>query len=108
MVALALMAVVRTTRKNHLFLFDGEIYRQEEGGPIGDNVTQLAARIVMYLFSSGYRKELANLGLKDKTYLLKLYVDDLNQAGLCLPLGTWYSSGKIYIPYTWFWLERQK
>ena len=30
--------------------------------------------------------------------LLKLYVDDLNQAGLCLPLGSKYVRGKLYIP----------
>ena len=30
--------------------------------------------------------------------LMKLYVDDLNQAGFCLPLGTRYVRGKLYMP----------
>ena len=91
-------AIVKTTLTNHLYLFDGEVYKQKEGGPIGDNVTQIAARIAMFLFSSGYKRQLTSLGLLKQTYLLKLYVDDLNQAGYCLPLGTWFKDGKIYLP----------
>ena len=38
------------------------------------------------------------LSLSHQIVLLKIYVDDLNQAGLCLPLGTRYARGKLYIP----------
>ena len=29
---------------------------------------------------------------------MKIYVDDLNQVGYCLPLGSRYENGKLYIP----------
>ena len=29
---------------------------------------------------------------------MKIYVDDLNQAGFCLPLGSVYHHGKLFIP----------
>ena len=41
---------------------------------------------------------IVRLSLLQQTVLLKIYVDDLNQAGLCLPLGTRYARGKLYIP----------
>ena len=30
--------------------------------------------------------------------LLKIYVDDSNQAGKCIPYGTKYHKGRLYIP----------
>ena len=38
------------------------------------------------------------LSLSDQVVLMKLYVDDLNQAGYCLPIGSRYIKGKLYIP----------
>ena len=52
----------------------------------------------MYGFIQQYKTLLVKLSLSDQTVLLKLYVDELNQAGLCLPLGTRYVADKLYIP----------
>ena len=52
----------------------------------------------MRLFSSGYVRRLDRLGLKDGMEVLKLYVDDFNQIGTCLPPGTWYNQGRMFMP----------
>ena len=65
---------------------------------MGEDVARPSVKIVMYGFLSGYKERLVKLSLSEQTVLLKLYVDDLNQAGLCLPLGTRYIKGKLYIP----------
>ena len=52
----------------------------------------------MYRFIHRYKQRLANLHLLDKTVLLKVYVDDCNQAGARLPYGTQYAGGKLYLP----------
>ena len=74
------------------------MYRQLKGGPIGDDYTNKCAGIVMYSFIHRYKQRLANLHLLDKTVLLKVYVDDCNQAGARLPYGTQYVGGKLYLP----------
>ena len=80
-----LMSVIEIILSNHLYLFDNKVYRQAIGGPIGENITQVSAKIVMWLFVKGYRKRLCQLSLNDQVLLMKIYVDDLNQVGYCLP-----------------------
>ena len=41
---------------------------------------------------------LSRLDILGETILLKVYVDDLNQAGLRLPYGTTFIRGRLYIP----------
>ena len=36
-----------TTITNHMYRFDGNIYKQTDGGPIGDELSQDIARLVM-------------------------------------------------------------
>ena len=95
-IALVLMATMKTVLQNHLYEFDGQLYRQKEGGPIGENITQIAADLVMFKLMGGFKKRLKRLNLV--AILLKLYVDDLNQVGECLPLGSQYKEGTLYVP----------
>ena len=53
MVALTLMAVASHVFQNHLYKFNVQVYRQASGGPIGDNATNDAANIVMWMFIIG-------------------------------------------------------
>ena len=78
--------------------FNGQVYKQRSGGPIGDNATNDAADVVMWIFITHYKRSLSRLGISKETVLLKVYVDDLNQAGLRLPYGTQYIRGRLYIP----------
>ena len=98
LVALMLTKTLELTLTNHLYQFDGDLYRQLVGGPIGENLTQVCAKIVMKKFTKIYKNKLNKLGLLDHTILLKVYVDDLNQAGYCLPTGTTYTNGALYLP----------
>ena len=83
---------------NHLYQFKGQVYKQKDGGPIGDNATNIAADLIMCSFIGGYRQKLQKLGLNDSIKLLKVYVDDLNQVARCLPVGPRYMAGKLYVP----------
>ena len=52
-IALVLMKAMETILTNHVYLFDNKIYRQRKGGPIGDNITNLSSKLVIYLFAVG-------------------------------------------------------
>ena len=97
-IALVLMATAKTILGNHIYSFNGKIYKQKSGGPIGEDSATKSAKVVMYKFINGYKQKLIKLSLQEHIVLLKIYVDDLNQARLCLPFGTRYIRGKIYIP----------
>ena len=88
MVALALMEATKTLLQNHVYCFNGKLYRQKHGGPIGDNVTMIASGLVMYEFAIGFKQRLVRLSLYSDILFIKIYVDDLNMAGECLPYGT--------------------
>ena len=97
-IALTLMAVTKTILQNHIYSFNGKYYKQKSGGPIGEDIATKTAKVVMYRFLSKYKEKLVKLSLSHHIVLLKIYVDDLNQAGFCLPLGSRYARGKLYIP----------
>ena len=67
LLALAMMEVIRTTLGNHKYQFNGKVYRQLSGGPIGDNLTNLASKLVKFTFSSRYRAKLVNLQVSKNT-----------------------------------------
>ena len=47
MIARMFGIAVHTAMSNHTYRFDGKVYQQEDGGPIGDELAQAVARIVM-------------------------------------------------------------
>ena len=98
MIALTIMETVRTILTNHLYTFNGTLFRQISGGPIGDDITRISAALVMFTFIEGYKTKLIQLSLYDSIRMLKVYVDDLNQVGKCLPYGTQYHNGKLFLP----------
>ena len=44
------MKAMETILTNHVYVFDDILYKQLKGGPIGENITILSAKLVMYLF----------------------------------------------------------
>ena len=71
LLALALIEVIRTTLGNHIYQFNGKVYRQYSGGPKGDNITKLASKVVMFTFSPRYKAKPVNLQLsKNTTWLV--------------------------------------
>ena len=85
MVALMLREQVKVMMKNHLYSFDGHLYRQVTGGSIGLLLTSTTARAVLGMFDREFKRLLSelNLGL----LLQKRYVDDLNMATRAVPLN---------------------
>ena len=56
----------------------GKLYLQLKGGPLGDNLTQLMAKAVMFNFVDRYQKKLKNLALLDSVALLKITATPLH------------------------------
>ena len=83
-VACVLEIATRTLFENHCYRFGKKVYKQEQGGSIGDRWTGSAAEMVVQDWSEEYREILSNSGLK--VHLLAGYVDD---AGNNHP-QTWY------------------
>ena len=81
LIALALMAAARTVLKNHIYTFNGDVYKQKKGGPIGENFTNLAASLCMGDMVTSYRKILRSLDIEKTVRFIKIFVDDQNQAG---------------------------
>ena len=92
------MAATETILQNHIYSFNGKYYKQKSGGPIREDIATKTAKVVTYRFVNKYKDKLLRLSLSQHIVLLMIYVDNLNQAGLCLPLGTRYAKGKLYIP----------
>ena len=63
LIALALMATMKTVLHNHLYEFDGQMYRQKEEGPIGENITRIAADLVTFKLMGGFKERLKRLNL---------------------------------------------
>ena len=78
MLARAMVVVIDFIMKNHLYTFDGKVYRQVSGGPIGLELTGVLARIVMIWWDKEYLKKLKNLNIK--LLLYKRYIDDQSSA----------------------------
>ena len=75
MIAEALSIGVHFTMKNHLYNFNGEMRRQEKGGPIGLALTGDVAQILMAWWD---RQLIQKLETKEMKVLLYLrYVDDI-------------------------------
>ena len=58
----------------------------------------ISSELVMYEFYIGYKARLVKLTLDKDIYLIKIYVDDLNQGCRLLPYGTEYHNGKLFCP----------
>ena len=67
---------------NHFYTFGGNIYRQNDGGAIGADLTGKIARCVMSLWDVTYMRKLREAGIHIDLY--KRYVDD--QLDVCPPI----------------------
>ena len=79
MIALALKIVIKLIMNNHIYVFDNNIRRQKEGGPIGLELTGDVAQVVMAWWDREMLKRLREEG-KLEVLMYKRYVDDINTA----------------------------
>ena len=85
MLALMMREMVKTMVTNHVYLHQGQLYRQERGGPIGLSLTQELSRVVLRRYNKQYAQELTKLNIKP--ILHKRYADDVNKAARKIPLN---------------------
>ena len=76
MISLMLAKLVEVVMTNHTYRFDGKVYKQVDGGPIGDEMSQAVARIVMIWFDERFTQKCEERGIE--VVLYKRYVDDVN------------------------------
>ena len=75
--------------ENHLYLFNKEVRRQEDGLGIGGDVSRAAARLVMLDWDRLYQELLSKNNLTSHMY--ERYVDDTAQGMEALPEGMRWS-----------------
>ena len=75
LLALAVGREVESVMRNHMFRFRGRVYKQEEGGAIGSELTCVVVKTRMIMFMRDLRNKVAELeGIE--MFLGKVYVDD--------------------------------
>ena len=85
MLSKAMEVALKACFRNHLYQFEGKVFRQCEGGPIGLRLSIAVSRIVMAMWD----KQLAQLGAESGwiIHLLKRYVDDITAICETLKMG---------------------
>ena len=72
MLALAYAEGVKTVFQNHTYTFNGKIYLQRDGGPIGLRLTAAVARLVCIWFDNKFLARCAALGISVMLYKRRL------------------------------------
>jgi hypothetical protein len=105
MLSKAVEVGVRECFRNHLYTFNGQVYRQTEGGPIGLRLSMAISRLVMAMWDKMLMETGSNTGWL--IHLLKRYVDDCTAVLETLRLGVRWSleQGLSYSP---IWEEEDK
>ena len=103
---LLLSMVVKITTlqifKHHCYQFDGVVYRQSKGGPIGLRFTSIVARLVMDHWLKVFLCAIVDAGAL--IHGIMKYVDDINLIMALLHLGMRWEDGTL----TWKeeWLDK--
>lgn len=95
MITLMLIKAVEVLMRNHTYRFDGKMYKQRDGGPIGDELSQAVARLVMLWWDKKYIEKCERCGVE--LLLFKRYVDDVNQVVIPPEPGVSYEEGAMRV-----------
>ena len=74
MLALMFSKATEISMKNHMYRFDGKLFKQKDGGPIGDELSQAVARLVMIWWDNEFCGRCRQLDVRMKMYTR--YVDE--------------------------------
>ena len=105
MLSKAVEVGVRECFRNHLYTFNGKVYRQTEGGPIGLRLSMAISRLVMAMWDKMLMDKGSNTGWL--IHLLKRYVDDCTAVLETLKLGVRWSEMQG-LSYNSVWEEEDK
>ena len=93
LIARVLELAVLVCMGTHAYSFQGHLYLQREGGPIGMRFTASLANLVMKMWDSAFLELAENEGLNIKLYLR--YVDDCRAFLKAIKRGRIWSGDKI-------------
>ena len=88
MLALVVAEGVRICLENHVYCIGDRIYKQQEGGPIGLELTGAVSRPFMAKWDKLYLEKVKRAGIRMLLY--ERYVDDSNQIAVAPPKGYRY------------------
>lgn len=99
MMAMAIKHGITVVMRSHTYHFNGKIYLQTEGGPIGLELTGAISRVYMSWWDKELMKKIndATEGISWKLLMYQRYVDDENCIGEVMPLGARLENGKVSI-----------
>ena len=86
---------IDTAMSNHMYRFDGKVYLQNDGGPIGDELSQAIARLVMIWWDRKFLDKCSRLGIDMLMYMR--YADDTNKVLIPPELGTRYDGEQLKV-----------
>ena len=95
MMARLISECVKLQMENHVYRFEGRVFKQSDGGPIGDELSQAVARVVMGWWDSQFLKKCEEVGIDIMMY--KRYVDDTNKVFVPPALGSEFRDGQIVV-----------
>jgi hypothetical protein len=95
MVASMMEVGVHAILSNHLYQFDGKVFKHQKGGPIGLEITGVLARLVMLPWDRDFIDKLRRLEIDLLMYLR--YVDDGNLSLEAVEPGLRFKDGKLSI-----------
>ena len=87
--------VIVAAMKRHVYQFSGNTRKQEDGGPIGLELSGSIARVFMLRWDRQFLHLAKENGLN--LHLYARYVDDQNQGPQALPTGTRWDGEKLTI-----------
>ncbi len=99
MISIALQIGIETITKNHLYTFNGNIYQQTDGGPIGLELTGAISRVYMLWWDREFKRAIrkATSDIDWSLYMYMRYVDDTNCVRSPMPPGARIEHGKVVI-----------
>ena len=99
LLSLAVKIATRTIFCHHCYEFNGQVYRQSKGGPIGLRFTSIISRIVMDHWILVFLAKLLAAGVE--IHGVMKYVDNVNLVMALLPLGTRWEKDALVTKEKW-------
>ena len=100
MFSLVLEHAIKTTMKNHIYSYNGQLFRQKRGAAIGLKLSGSLAVFATQVWSKRFNDLLAKANsdtIMLKLYMSSYYMDDGNWAAKALPPGCRLVKGKFEI-----------
>ena len=95
MISEAISIAINLIMNNHIYVFDGKVFLQENEGSIGIRLTGILAEIVMIFWCKKLSEKLENIGIKND--LLPRFVDDITMLPTVVPPGVRFEDEKLVL-----------